>query len=640
MAKLVRTIPPLPLTDRGSSCQFALDAPGERIIYCNGPNVIWRNVAPLLAGGAAETPEDIFVWDGHSKRTTCVAMSPNSQWLVSGDVSGAIRVWGAKGDHVLKNEYKLWDGTVKDVQWSGDSTRIVAAGDGKQMQACAMIWDTGSKTGEVSGHTKQVNSISFRSQRPFRVVTGGEDNLVAFHEGPPFKFARSHTTHSNFVNCVRFSLDGEFSFSAGADSKLCVYDGKSGELVKEFEKPAGITGSLWEAAWSPDSTLIVTAGGDKKLRVWNRDSGKQVCEVAVGTGILEDMQVGVAWPAANRIVSTCLDGRLLLWDVGADGAATLAVTIDGIAGPLACIACDAKSGTLAYGGADGTVCISPQGQPTRKARVGTKVHCIVGHSSTFGGPAEVWAASLDNCIRRISLETGEVIGTPAEIKEFVVGAGWLDAGEEKLVVATSKNAIHCVGASGIEWSKPGALPRKPTALATSPGTPCRCAIAIEKPDGSTGGVQSTQFDILLYNIADPAALDGTEARLCSEEIVLSEHRADVTAMRFSPSGEFLASCDAANKVYVWNLLADTPVVLHSFANHTARVACLDWLPCGRRLVSGSLDQHVFVWNMDEPLKKVDIAAAHRGGVAGVTSCGAGAFASVGFDGFVRCRQLE
>lgn len=91
-------------------------------------------------------------------------------------------------------------------------------------------------------HRPQVNSISFRSQRPFKVVTGGEDMQVAFHQGPPFKFVRSHATHTNFVNCVRFSPDGAWFVSAGSDSKLCLFEGKEGDFLKEFEKVKGLTG--------------------------------------------------------------------------------------------------------------------------------------------------------------------------------------------------------------------------------------------------------------------------------------------------------------------------------------------------------------------------------------------------------------
>ena len=53
---------------------------------------------------------------GHVKNTTCAAMSPNGQWVVSGDVTGALRLWGAKGEHAQKNEYKLWDAWLSCVQ--------------------------------------------------------------------------------------------------------------------------------------------------------------------------------------------------------------------------------------------------------------------------------------------------------------------------------------------------------------------------------------------------------------------------------------------------------------------------------------------------------------------------------------------
>ncbi|CAJ1334372.1 unnamed protein product [Effrenium voratum] len=365
---LQRVIPPLPATERGTFCSISCDKAGERLLYCSGTNVIWRPVAN------SETPEEVFCWKGHVKKTTCAAMSPNGQWVASGDVTGGLRLWGAKGEHAQKNEYRLWDGTVKDVAWSDDSGRplaipmargLVAAGDGKEVRAAAMIWDTGSKTGEVGGHTKQVNSISFRSQRPFRVVTGGEDLAswagfgpadvlgpdgspqvelwvlfaakdmqVNFHQGPPFKFARSHSAHTNFVNCVRFSPDGNWFVSAGSDSKLCLYEGKDGEFQKEFEKPANVSGSFWVCAWSPDSGRVATAGGDKKLRLWDREKGAQVAEAAAGTA-LADMQVGLVWASAARLVSVCLDGRLLSWDVTADGL-NLAGVMDGTQGPLNC----------------------------------------------------------------------------------------------------------------------------------------------------------------------------------------------------------------------------------------------------------------------------------------------------------------
>lgn len=626
--QLIRVIPPLPSTERGQFCSISCDKAGERLLYCSGTNVIWRQLAALAEGSGADKPDDSFCWNGHTKKTTCASMSPNGQWVVSGDASGAIRVWGAKGDHIQKNEYKLWAGVVKDVGWSDDSGRIVAAGDGNEMRATALIWDTGSKTGQVEGHTKQVNSISFRPQRPFRIATAGEDMMVAFHQGPPFKFVRSHKNHSNFVNAVRYSPDGAWFVSVGSDSQVILYEGKEGELVKEFEKPKDISGSLWGVAWSPDSARFATCGGDKKVRVWDREAGAQVAEASVGSCALPDMQVGIAWPGSDSITSVCLDGRILLWD----GSLKLCGTVDGTQGPLSCVACDKKTGALIYGGQEGVVAVAGQASTPAKARIGKGISHIITHSEAYAGEPEAWVVSLDDCVRRLSVPAADVLGAPVELKEFVTGAGWLDAAESKLVVATSKNSLICISDDKIEWSKPNAVPRRPTALATLPGG--LLALAIEKTEGVVAGVANSEYDIQLFEIAE-ASVEGIR-----EKAVLKKHSAEVTALRFSPSGEFLASSDAQKQILVWSLGGDTPEVkISDWVLHTTRVTCLDWLPDSRKLLSGSLDQKVFVWNVDDPKTKVEIKQAHQGGVSSVAGCPDGSFASVGFDGFVRVHKI-
>jgi len=48
--------------------------------------------------------------------------------------------------------------------------------------------ETGTSVGEISGQSKPINSCDFRPSRPFRIVTGSEDNTIGVFEGPPFKF--------------------------------------------------------------------------------------------------------------------------------------------------------------------------------------------------------------------------------------------------------------------------------------------------------------------------------------------------------------------------------------------------------------------------------------------------------------------
>ena len=53
------------------------------------------------------------------------------------------------------------------------------------------LWDSGSSVGDIMGHSKFINSIDYRQTRPFRVATAGEDTLVCWFEGPPFRYKQS-----------------------------------------------------------------------------------------------------------------------------------------------------------------------------------------------------------------------------------------------------------------------------------------------------------------------------------------------------------------------------------------------------------------------------------------------------------------
>ncbi len=77
------------------------------------------------------------------------------------------------------------------------------------------------------GHTKRVTSVSYKPQRPFRVLTCGDDMKVQHYEGPPFKMTKSEKCHTNFVNCIRHSPAGDVAVSVGSDKNTFFYDAKT-----------------------------------------------------------------------------------------------------------------------------------------------------------------------------------------------------------------------------------------------------------------------------------------------------------------------------------------------------------------------------------------------------------------------------
>lgn len=70
--------------------------------------------------------------------------------------------------------------------------------------------------------------------RPFRIFTGSEDFQTAIYEGPPFKLGHMNKVHTNFVNCVRYSPNGQHAISVGTDKKIQLYDGATGQPTKDI----------------------------------------------------------------------------------------------------------------------------------------------------------------------------------------------------------------------------------------------------------------------------------------------------------------------------------------------------------------------------------------------------------------------
>lgn len=131
--------------------------------------------------------------------------------LISVDQSGKVRIWDTVNkEHILKNEFQPITGPIKDLSWSPDNQRMVVVGEGREKLVFSVILtdgfrllliisflsrfghvfmaETGTSVGEISGQSKCINTCDFKPSRPFRIVTGSEDNTVAVFEGPPFKF--------------------------------------------------------------------------------------------------------------------------------------------------------------------------------------------------------------------------------------------------------------------------------------------------------------------------------------------------------------------------------------------------------------------------------------------------------------------
>ena len=148
------------------------DPKGKTFLYPNGHSIIIRDI---------DNPSLADIYTEHSAQTTVAKYSPSGFYICSADVSGKVRIWDTtQKEHILKNEFQPFAGVVKDVAWSADSQRIVAVGEGREKFGHVFMAETGTSVGEIAGHSKTINSCDFKPSRPFRIITGSEDNFSMF----------------------------------------------------------------------------------------------------------------------------------------------------------------------------------------------------------------------------------------------------------------------------------------------------------------------------------------------------------------------------------------------------------------------------------------------------------------------------
>ncbi|KAJ3064107.1 WD repeat-containing protein 1, partial [Quaeritorhiza haematococci] len=309
-----------PSTVRGQPVHLGGDPKGNNFLYTNGRAVVIRNL---------KNPEIATEYTQHSAQATVARYSPSGYYIASGDANGNIRIWDTTNpETILKTETRVFSGKINDIAWDHESKRLIAVGDGKDKFGHAFLFDTASSVGEIIGHSKVINSVSIRQDRPFRAVTCSDDMTVNFYHGVPYKFNKSITDHTRFVQCVRFSPKGDHFVSAGMDGKLFLYDGKTGDKICELSDSTtpsnNHTGGIFSISWNASGTHLISASADTTVKLWDISTKSVVSTFTPPGDGIDYQQVGSLWQDPFML-SVSLNGDINYFDDKVKGAAVKVV---------------------------------------------------------------------------------------------------------------------------------------------------------------------------------------------------------------------------------------------------------------------------------------------------------------------------
>ncbi|KAF2108307.1 WD40-repeat-containing domain protein [Lophiotrema nucula] len=594
-----------PTTTRGQPTILSSDPKGERVAYASGKSIFLRSI---------DEPAVSKQYTQHTAQTTVARFAPSGFYVASGDVSGAVKVWDCAGEGATKGDYHIIAGRINDIAWDGDSQRIIAVGEGKERFGHCITADSGNSVGEISGHSSQINTVSIRQQRPLRAVTGSDDTSLVFYHGAPFKFNTSlRAQHNRFVFGTAFAPDGSVFASVGADKKIWLYDGRTGEAKGQIGDGVH-TGSIFGVSWAKDSKKFVTASADQTVRIWDPEAGKAIQTWRMGEeGVpsIPDQQVGVVWPTGRSdglIISIDLEGNLNYLVDGSPKPTKV------VRGHQKNITAAAISGSTFYTGSYEGRVLAWDVSTGFAEKLDGEPHSnyVAGFTASESkGEAEVFSVGWDDTLRSISVPNKLFKGNIASLNFQPKGV----AAASGVVLVPSSDTIS-VFADG---QKATSFPVKyaPTSIAAS---------------GSTVAVGGDDKLVHIY------ALSGTELK--DTEIALRRATSPISALSFSKSGDKLAVGASNGKIFAFETSGDWKIITDRWSAHTARVTALAWDESEEFAASGSLDTSVFVWSIKEPGKRIKALNAHKDGVAGVAWESSGKVISTGGDATVKVWKVQ
>lgn len=522
---------------------------------------------------------------GHSDRLNSVAFNSDSTWIVTASRDGSARVWSIEARTTLVDVKA--HGPLNSAELSPDGTRVLLKSDNSVLVSDAA---SGESLYELVG----IRSASFSPDGS--QIAAGADGPALVQDMKTGAISTKLRGHPQWVNSVAFSPDGTRIVTASEDSTARVWDAKSGASLAELK---GHSGRVKSAAFSPDGSWIVTASADTTARVWDASTGTSLGELR---GHKDTVCFAEFISNGARVVTASEDTTARVWEVRAGHTSIELAHRRERDTPVAF----SPDGRRIVSVGAGTAQVSDAATGARLAEL--KGHTGYVFSAAFNPDGtRIVTASTDKTARVWDAENGASLAELTGHTSSVVRAAFSPDGTRIVTASSDKTARVWDAATG-------------NCLAELRGHPKPVYLAVFSPDNNRV-LTACEETVRVWTSANWAVIsewvplgfpmagfspESTRVLICSgldspqvrgvygaTEVVRLEGPIQASAA-FSPDGTRVIGAARNGTARVWD--ATTGSILTELKGHTETVNSAVFSPDGARIVTASNDGTARVWD--------------------------------------------
>jgi WD40 repeat protein/Flp pilus assembly protein TadD len=202
------------------------------------------------------TDNGLQVLDGHTNRASAIAVSPDGQFLASGDIDGNVIVWTTEEfDRAIDLTQTRG---INTLAFTADSTHLVIASGSEQVH----IVNLSDSAQRMTITTPiLVRSLAVRPTEDMVAVAGFSNNVYLYSlDG---ELLRVIDTQDTWVQTIAFSPIGDTLLTISASGVALLHDPLTGDVVFEYSG-----NSIYDAYFMADGHALLMLQADGTLILW------------------------------------------------------------------------------------------------------------------------------------------------------------------------------------------------------------------------------------------------------------------------------------------------------------------------------------------------------------------------------------